>query len=42
MTITPEFPDGTYAYFLTSDFPIVPRCFKGIPSQDFAKGRPPR
>ncbi|MEO1005244.1 MAG: YHYH protein [Cyanobacteria bacterium J06638_38] len=42
MTVTPEFPDGTYAYFLTSDFPIVPRCFKGTPSQDFAKGRPPR
>lgn len=37
MTITPEFPEGTYAYFLTTDFPFVPRCFKGIPSQDFAK-----
>ena len=42
MTVTPDFPDGTYAYFLTSDFPIVPRCFKGTPSQDFAKGRPPQ
>lgn len=42
MTITPEYPDGTYAYFLTSYFPIVPRCFGGTPSQDFAKGRPPR
>lgn len=41
MTVTSEFPDGTYAYFLTANFPIVPRCFKGIPSQDFAKGRPP-
>lgn len=38
MTVSPEFPDGTYAYFLTSDFPNIPRCFKGTPSQDFAKG----
>ena len=42
MTVTPEFPDGTYAYFLTVDFPFIPRCFKGTPSQDFAKGRPPQ
>ena len=40
-TVTPEYPDGTYAYFLTKEFPFVPRCFKGTPSQDFAKGRPP-
>ncbi|MEM7760316.1 MAG: YHYH protein [Cyanobacteria bacterium P01_A01_bin.40] len=42
MTVSPDFPDGTYAYFLTEEFPIVPRCFKGNPSQDFAKGRPPQ
>ena len=38
MTVTPDFPDGTYAYFLTEDFPNIPRCFKGKPSEDFAKG----
>ncbi|MGD1918261.1 MAG: YHYH protein, partial [Pleurocapsa sp.] len=37
MTVAPDVPDGTYAYFLTADFPIVPRCFRGTPSQDFAK-----
>jgi len=35
---TPEFPDGTYAYFLTEDWPVIPRKFKGTPSNDFAKG----
>ncbi len=29
---TPEFPDGTYAYFLSKDWPVVPRNFKGTPS----------
>lgn len=36
-TVTPEFPGGTYAYFLTRDFPIVPRCFKGQPESEFRK-----
>lgn len=36
---TPEFPQGTYAYFLTQRFPVIPRCFKGTPSQDFRGGR---
>lgn len=38
-TRTPEFPQGTYAYFLTADFPIIPRCFKGTPSTDFTQER---
>ncbi|MEM7052067.1 MAG: YHYH protein [Acidobacteriota bacterium] len=38
-TVTPEFPDGTYAYFLTADWPVVPRCFRGTPSPDFRKAR---
>jgi hypothetical protein len=29
--VTPEFPGGTWAYFLTEDFPVVPRCFIGDP-----------
>lgn len=37
---TPEFPDGTYAYFLTSTWPVVPRCHVGEPSPDFNKRRP--
>ncbi|MEM8947176.1 MAG: YHYH protein [Planctomycetota bacterium] len=28
---TPEFPDGTYAYFLTSEWPVIPRAFRGTP-----------
>lgn len=28
---TPEFPDGTYAYFLTAQWPVIPRAFKGLP-----------
>lgn len=30
--VTPEYPDGTYYYVITSDFPKVPNCFKGSPS----------
>ncbi|NNJ28014.1 hypothetical protein LzC2_41250 [Planctomycetes bacterium LzC2] len=39
--VTPEFPEGTYAYFLTDDWPVVPRQFRGTPSEDFFRG-PPR
>ena len=39
-TVTPEYPNGTYAYFLTEEFPYVPRCWVGTPStQGFAKKR---
>ena len=31
--VTADFPDGTYAYFLTAGFPVVPRCFTGTPVQ---------
>lgn len=30
--ITPEFPEGTYAYFLTRDWPVIPRAFRGTPT----------
>ncbi|MEM9025945.1 MAG: YHYH protein [Verrucomicrobiota bacterium] len=36
-TITPDFPKGTYAYFLTEDWPVIPRYFRGKPSRDFSK-----
>ncbi len=32
---TPEFPEGTYAYYITDEFPSIPRYFKGKPSPDF-------
>lgn len=40
-TRSAEYPNGTYAYFLTEEWPVVPRCFVGTPSDDFRK-RPPR
>lgn len=43
-TATPDFPNGTYAYFLTSDWPIIPRCFIGSPDSSFnmrGSGGPP-
>ncbi|EAY23888.1 YHYH protein [Microscilla marina] len=27
--ITPDFPQGTYYYVLTDNYPYIPRCFKG-------------
>ena len=30
-TVTPEFPEGTYAYFLTAEWPVVPRMVRGVP-----------
>ena len=36
-TVTPEYPNGTYAYFLTNSWPVIPRYFYGQPSKDFQK-----
>jgi hypothetical protein len=41
-TVTPEFPSGTYAYFLTENWPVIPRMFRGTPSPDFQRKGPPR
>lgn len=38
--VTPDFPDGTYAYFLTEDWPVIPRAFRGTPSRDFERRGP--
>ncbi len=35
--VTPEFPDGTYYYVLTDDFPFVPRFFRGTPDKSFER-----
>ena len=43
MCITPEFPRGTYAYFLTEDWPVIPRGFRGTPiSLKGPPGTPPQ
>lgn len=36
---TADYPQGTYAYFLTRDFPVIPRCHKGRADRSFAKRR---
>lgn len=32
---TAEYPNGSYAYFLTSNYPVIPRCLKGKPDASF-------
>lgn len=39
-TPTPEFPGGTYAYFLTAEWPVIPRAFRGTPVTLRAPGGP--
>ena len=36
--VTPDFPGGIYAYFLTDSFPFIPRCFAGTPDTSFRHG----
>ncbi|XOV92820.1 MAG: YHYH protein [Bacteroidota bacterium] len=36
--VTPEFPNGTYYYVITDEFPSIPRFFRGTPSVDFKIG----
>jgi hypothetical protein len=36
--VTPEFPAGTYAYFLTDTWPSVPSWLRGTPDPTFAPG----
>ncbi|MEQ2008996.1 MAG: YHYH protein [Limisphaerales bacterium] len=38
--VTPEFPQGTYHYVLTDDFPFIPRQFKGTPDSSFFRHGP--
>ena len=33
--VTPEYPDGTYYYVLTENFPYVPRCLMGDADSSF-------
>lgn len=36
--VTPEFPEGTYHYYITETFPFVPRLWRGQPDPSFGKG----
>ena len=36
--ITPEYPDGTYYYIISNNWPSIPRCLMGTPSNDFKIG----
>jgi hypothetical protein len=48
--VTPEYLRGTYYYVITSEFPFIPRCYRGMPDESFRRrgpgpggprGRPP-
>ena len=40
--VTPEFPEGTYHYDVTDEFPFIPRQWRGTPDASFGKaGGPP-
>ncbi|MEM6306830.1 MAG: YHYH protein, partial [Pseudomonadota bacterium] len=36
-TVTPDYPNGTYAYFITNTWPVIPRCLKGAVSADMLR-----
>jgi hypothetical protein len=36
--VTPEYPNGTYYYVITDEFPSIPRYLRGTPSEDFKIG----
>jgi len=36
---TTDYPNGTYAYFLSKTWPVIPRCYKGKPSRNFQQSR---
>ncbi len=39
--VTPEFPNGTYQYFVTTNFPFIPRMFRGTPDRSWLRRGPP-
>ena len=38
--VTPEFPQGTYYYCITDEFPQLGRSWRGTPDESFRKARP--
>ena len=39
--VTPEYPAGIYHYFVTEEFPYVPRFYRGTPDISFERAGPP-
>ena len=39
---TPEFPEGTYYYVMTKEFPSVPRSYRGTPDESMRRRGGPR
>ena len=39
--VTPEFPNGIYHYFITEEFPFIPRFYRGEPDVSFERRGPP-
>ena len=35
--VTPEYPDGIYHYYVTDDYPYIPRCVWGSPDSSFRR-----
>lgn len=35
--VTPEFPQGTYYYVITRDYPYIPRRYKAFPDESFKR-----
>lgn len=38
--VMPEYPQGTYYYVLTKEYPYMPRAFRGAPDQSFLRHGP--
>ena len=36
--VTPEYPDGTYYYVVTENYPYLPRMLRGTPDASFLYG----
>jgi hypothetical protein len=39
--VTPEYPEGTYYYVLTEEYPFIPRNYRGTPDASFERRGPP-
>ena len=39
--VTPEYPESTYYYMITDDFPYISRKYRGTPDPSFRRGGPP-
>lgn len=39
--VTPEYPKGIYHYYLTEQYPFIPRLYRGTPDVSFQRHGPP-